>query len=294
MQRILTPLIVALWMGSAGCHLADRPDWAIYEDVVTRSPHRRGDFADCARLVDPNLRGDCAMLVALGVAAEERRAPDTHCGEVPEALWRDECHFLAAEALRKRGNTDAAVQACRAAGRFASDCALHLWQRASVALVKRHGHGRLADMAEPARRMYTRWEARVGDFSDFRTRFWLKVFRQLWSEPRPVDAHLCAELGAELQPKCVAGAGVVLDQALRVSLSDPKWAEAFCASEAPSSGGLSALPNPFPELARFQAHPGLDVVVQTFHQSFCDRGGVPPHPDPPGRIPSGRPAGPLP
>lgn len=53
------------------------------------------------------------------------------CAAIVPALWRDECHFQAAERLGLAGAVAGAVQACAAAGRFTDFCGLHLawWAR---------------------------------------------------------------------------------------------------------------------------------------------------------------------
>jgi len=149
-------------------------------------------------------------------------------------------------------------------------------------LVGRYGSEQLAAMEPSARQMYTRWHARVGDFSDIETRFWPRLYRQVWSQPGPVDAHRCAVLSVDLQDACEVGAVVALDQVLRVKVRDPVWSLAFCSGPAASSGALHALPGSGDGLRRYVAHPRLDALVQSFHSTTCNDQIPPPPPlDPP-------------
>lgn len=266
----------------SGCESLSQPEWEIFGDIIESNAHELDDLSRCARLSSQSLRGECAMIVALSVSKREGLRPDALCKRVAAGTWRDECFFLAAERYRTLGKTKAAIRACRQTGPFRSSCALHLWQRAAATLTLRFGATRIAEMEPHALRMYDRWHARVGDFSDFETRFWIKIFRQLWSQPGLVDTTRCDVLSEAPQAACVEGAVLALDQALRGHLNRAEWTVAFCTVEPLPSGALAKLPGSDRLMARFVPHPALDRLTQKFHQHVCVEGTMPPPPrDPP-------------
>ncbi len=79
-------------------------------------------LAICMQIQDEFMRGDCA----LDPASKLER-----CDELPVGVWRDECWFIVGESYRDGGlqaDRVKAAETCSKAGRFANDCAYHLWQ----------------------------------------------------------------------------------------------------------------------------------------------------------------------
>jgi len=283
------PAILAVLLGTLGC-VEEPPasDWTVYTEIVGRQPVERRDLPRCQALQDPALAGDCALTVALGLAEVEGASAHTRCAAVQVGLWQDECHFIAAERARSRGKLDAAIKLCESAGRFAPDCAFHLWQRAMRTLAQRVVLDDLDDHQIQMRRVHARWAARVGHISDFDSMFWRKLFRAVWDGVSRVDPAICTQLDPDLAERCRMGALIHLDHALRASLRNEAWTTAFCALQVPSISALTALPEAFPELDRFPTHPAHQAVVDAFHTGHCKLDSLPPHPDPPRRSISDR------
>lgn len=101
-----------------------------------------GGEADLA--LDATARGDCAEVSfeelavvcwteeAVQAARQgEEAAAGAACQELSQPLWREECHFRAAEELGLAGHLGASARACAQAGRFAEFCLIHLawWAR---------------------------------------------------------------------------------------------------------------------------------------------------------------------
>ncbi len=297
------PAILALLLCATSCtqsppadkltEAAPQGNWAIYTEIVGRDPKLLEDLPRCTAMDDASLAGDCALTVALGVAKAQGIAPQTHCSKVPEGMWKDECFFIAAERARSSGKVDLAVKLCEQAGRFTPDCAFHLWQRAMRTLAKRIVLSTMVDQQDQMRTVHKRWAKRVGHISDFDDMFWRKLFRAVWDGVARVDPGICSNLEPDLAERCVLGARIHLDHALRASLRQEAWATAFCEGDAPAVDTLGELPEAFPELNRFPAHPLHQATVESFHQTRCTTGKLPPHPDPPRRVMTDRPSGPA-
>jgi len=242
------------------------------------------DLSRCIALEDPSLAGDCALTVALGLARPDGRDAHIHCAEVPEGLWRQECHFIAAERARSSGQVKAAIKLCEQAGRFAADCAFHLWQRAMRTLAKRIVLERMAEQQPRMRNVHARWAKRVGHISEFDAIFWRKLFRAVWDGVSRVDPAICTILDPDLEAQCRLGAQIHFHHAFRASLRSEAWTAAFCAGEPPAVSELPALADAFPGLGRFPDHPDHQRAVAAFHKGQCVDGVLPPHPDPPRAI----------
>ena len=278
-------LISTVALGLVACTEEEVPDsdWSIYTQIIEKSPPDATDIARCTSINEPSLAGDCALTVALTSAKDQKLPFHSHCPQVPQGLWREECHFVAAEKARSAGEIDVAIELCEKSGRFAPDCSFHLWQRAMRTLAKRVVLDDLTAQQETMHALHARWSERVGHMSDFDSMFWRKLFRAVWDGVARVDPSICEALRPDLQIQCELGAQIHLDQAMRASLRSETWAGAFCATELSGMAALSQLPDAFPELERFPEHPAHLRVVKGFHHAHCTNGELPPHPDPPRR-----------
>ena len=71
---------------------------------------------DCARIVDPDMRAECAVFA---VRADPARAADL-CPQISVPFWQDECWFMAADAADLLGEERRI--ACLRAGRYQGPC----------------------------------------------------------------------------------------------------------------------------------------------------------------------------
>jgi len=173
------------------------------------------DPTACGVLSDPDLAGDCGVVVA------ERRmaggvAPSTVCRPVGEGVWGDECRFRAAEESMAAGDPDAAAALCLQVRTFRDACAQHLWD---PALAGTWQDGDPGAALERARMLHAEWSARLGGETDLDDRLWRHWFRTGFQRgvPLPSDAAaFCSEAPADLHRPCLkatrralAEAGVV-------------------------------------------------------------------------------------
>lgn len=110
--------MIALWAALA---CTSQP-----EDPVRQALEAGADLESCAAVAFPELAIPCRVTVAARAGGQgdvelARRA----CEEVPEGLWREECHFRAGEELGRAGHTDPALRFCAVAGDFARNCVTH-------------------------------------------------------------------------------------------------------------------------------------------------------------------------
>jgi len=179
---------------------------------VLREPRGPVDarLARCAEIGDADLRGDCALAVAQQEGRRPQGAISRVCPEVPEGVWRQECWFLAAEAARRRGEEEAAVELCARSGPFAEDCAQHLWQGEVYRLIHDRGPVAFGPQLSAARRAHDAWAARLGAGEAFSSRFWAKYYQNGFEGVGArVDLEACAPLPDADAARCVA-AGVEL------------------------------------------------------------------------------------
>ncbi len=280
-MRPLSIVAIAVAPLIGGC-ARETPQWEVYAEIVADpSPDPERDIPRCLQLTDPDFAGDCALTVALRGAQSASQAPDTWCDAIPADPWGFECRFQAAEVLRSNGETDRAVALCRQAGRFARDCALHLWQKAVHTLARSTEPADLVTVIPSARRMHARWLARVGQYSDFDSLFWRKFFRVVFNSKTRVDVAHCDPLPDDLMKRCQNAVVVILDQALRTAAGKARWRAAFCDSPSPTLATLVTLPDAFDRLTTIAPHPHLDAFIAEFHTPVCTQSRMPPWPDPP-------------
>jgi hypothetical protein len=192
-------------------------DRARYLGVLREPRGPTGErLARCAQIGDRDLRGDCA----LAVAQQEGRRPDGAieriCPEVPDGVWQHECWFLAAEAARRRGQEDAAVELCVRSGPFTEDCAQHLWQGEVHRLIHDRGPVAFGLQLPAARRAHDAWAARLGAGEAFSSRFWAKYYQNGFEGVGArVDLGACAPLPEADAARCASAAVELYARELR-------------------------------------------------------------------------------
>lgn len=178
---LLLPLGSLLFGAACAPPSSGQGDQARYLEVVSDAGMSAAPaLARCAEIEDAALRGDCAVVVAGRRAADEAPPPEEICAVAPEGVWRDECHFAAAEALRRAGRRADAAAQCRAAGGFADDCGQHLWQSEVRAIAAPSRGPRPPPFAEAlprARSVYDRWAPHLEEGTDMEQRFWRRFYQ---------------------------------------------------------------------------------------------------------------------
>jgi len=81
----------------------------------------------CADTPYPELANMCRLRFAVRLShrGEEARTWEV-CTAIDSPLWRDECHFLVAEALAHHANIASALDHCALAGRYSRHCGVHI------------------------------------------------------------------------------------------------------------------------------------------------------------------------
>jgi hypothetical protein len=80
-------------------------------------------IALCQRIGDRGLSGDCQTHTAARLATTDPTGAVAICQDIGDAMWVEECFFLVADEGELTG--DAAVTACRRAGRYRHNCLGH-------------------------------------------------------------------------------------------------------------------------------------------------------------------------
>lgn len=168
---------------------------------VLADPALADPFA-CAALSDPDLAGDCGVVVAeRRIAAGE--APGSVCAPVGEGVWGDECRFRAAEASMAAGDPDGAAALCLGIRTFRDACAQHLWDPALAGTWRDRDP---VSALERARALHAEWSVRLGGKTDLDDRFWRHWFRIGFQSgvPLPPDTEgFCAAAPPDLRRSCL-------------------------------------------------------------------------------------------
>jgi len=151
------------------------------------------DLERCAALPD-DLAGDCGLVVAhrAGVVAGD---PARWCDEVRGGVWREECHFQAAELRRRQHGVEQAIELCDRSGRFRDSCLFHLWQE-PITRAHREAPG-LEQAAAAVEADWRRWQAHVDE-----SVFWTRFYTQHFEPQRRPDVADCT---GPRQRDCRAG-----------------------------------------------------------------------------------------
>ncbi|MCK6506340.1 hypothetical protein L6R53_23700 [Myxococcota bacterium] len=203
---LLLPLGSLLFGAACAPPSSGQGDQARYLEVVSDAGMSAAPaLARCAEIEDAALRGDCAVVVAGRRAADEAPPPEEICAVAPEGVWRDECHFAAAEGLRRAGRRAEAAARCRAAGTFANDCGQHLWQsevRAIAAPARGPRPPPFAEALPRAQSVYDRWAPHLEAGTDMAERFWRRFYQNGFEKRGLLDLGECAALPEDHRERC--------------------------------------------------------------------------------------------
>lgn len=164
-----------------------RGDSALYSHALTSAGTYEQARASCDRIQRVDSRGDCQVAIVERFERYELAECERILGMEPRtALWRDECVFLVAEGLRKRGELDLALEAC-VQTRFARQCAWHL--------VEDEANASLTEEPAVAERRIERF-SKARPIPDAAMQFWRIRFRTAAGQGHPPDELVCAALQA--------------------------------------------------------------------------------------------------
>lgn len=233
------------WLCLLGCSGGSSDqDRANYTAVLSSPRPPEDALRRCAEIVDPALAGDCALVVVA-----QAPEPGALCESVPAGMWREECWFLAAEATNRSGDALSAAGLCQKSGRFALDCAQHLWQTPVHGLI--HGPGAVAfgEVIPKAEALYAAWAPMMVEQTDFEQRFWSKFFGNGFEgQGSPVDLDWCTPLSPARQEACITAGIAYYAREIGPSVERAGGLEAMCALDEPDVAALSvwltAAPDP--------------------------------------------------
>ena len=207
----MTVLGAAALVLACGGPATTRADEAKVYAALLADPEMR-DPAACGILSDPDLRGDCGVVVA-----ERRMAEGTPvegvCAGMEHGVWADECRFRAAEESMRSGDPDTAARLCLSVERFRNACAQHLWDPELAGVW--HGPD-VGGALERGRVLHAAWARRLDGATDLDDRFWRHWFRLgfVHGVPLPADADaFCAEVPRDLAGPCLKAVGRAIAEA---------------------------------------------------------------------------------
>jgi hypothetical protein len=236
---------------------------AALEDIKG-SPRAR--FETCLGLEHPDLAGDCALAVLQHTRPDRRAGLVELCGGLPEGLWRQECHFILAESIR-REDPEEAVALCELSGSFRDDCRQHLWQHDLHGLVTRLGPHGFAMGLEEAQAQHDRWATRLGASPEHSFRFWRHYYEAGFGSMRPLDLGACEALPDLQRERCLEAGVAVFEGSLRAAAKDVAVEAALCAP-GPAGVVLERITGLAPELS-CRPHPRLEQAAIAFRQDQC-------------------------
>jgi hypothetical protein len=238
-------------------------DIAAYVQAAEQKDLTEG-LAACDRIEDPALKGECT---AFQVQEHGRKRPNrsqSACEGLSDGLWRDECHFLLAEAVALPEKPEAAAAVCRASGRYFQPCFMHL-------LSAHAGHLRSTRPAEEVNGAYAQAVALAGEGApaDFAHRAWSLLFREEAERSGTLDPSACEAL-AEYGPACRSGVREALSRALQKAMreDDGTIRQRICASEGPSAEALAPILSKEFNI-RIQPHPVLNAPLEQWWKRHC-------------------------
>jgi hypothetical protein len=162
--------------------------------------------ARSCRALPPKTAGECEALLAGQVALDDLETAADLCGEIEDALWRDECWFLVAEATAASQGPESAVTACGQAGRFDRNCLAHLWLDAAT-----RAHAAHADQPVAAWDAYAptaAWTLPQADPDALMKRHVSTFFDARFNptgagtDPPPIDASWCTDFDGTRARSC--------------------------------------------------------------------------------------------
>ena len=255
-------LIFAFLTGCGGGSVAE--DAARYAAVLGDEAAAPADaLAACRKISDEALAGDCGLAVAQRAARDPGADPAAWCGSVAGDLWRSECYFQAAEAMRRRRDEERAAELCARAGPFLDDCAQHLWQTEVHQLAPREGG--FGDALPAAQAVYDRWAPRLADTSDLSDRFWRRFYQNGFEGTPSLDPARCDGLPEDHAARCLAAAVDLFDRDLAPRLDHAGALADYCAQHPPALDALG-------DRLGVRPHPALDAVLVARQPELCGGG----------------------
>ncbi|MEL6349139.1 MAG: hypothetical protein AAFV53_38900 [Myxococcota bacterium] len=263
-----------LWWWIIGCSgqepaPTDIPDARRYASLVAlETPDPDQHLVACAQLHDPDLQGDCSLVVARRAAETRREPPETYCDRLTGDVWQAECFFMAAEDHNDDRDYKRAAELCLRSRIFADHCSQHLWQKGLRGMTWRKGSRAFGGHLERAERLYAHWEPFLAEGTDFEVRFWRRFYEGGFERDRHINLAACDGLPADEHiRRCrTAGASLYTRKIQQISHIQ-KPMEMLCASNPPSAKTLSTTGVP-----EFQTTggPELDAVIKSFQDKQCD------------------------
>lgn len=258
--------ILLLACDGAGRSVAE--DMAVYTEVLrTAGQDLEAELARCLALADPDLRGECAGVVALA-ALRAGGDPERWCAQVPEGKWRSECHFQAAELTLLSRDPAGAAALCQSAGAYRADCVMHLWQPRLSTIVSGMGPAQFGERYPRALQLYTQTASLTGVVADFEQRFWFSFFQAGFQAAGRVDMDACAALDPEGRARCEQAAALLLTAPLEGALRSRGALQRFCGQSAPSSSEIAGWLGTEPS-------PALDQALREQQPLICGAGRRP-------------------
>jgi len=240
-----------------------------YQQALTNDAGSTQDrLTDCLSMADPDLAGDCALVVVNRAVRGAAGDPLMLCPQLPEGLWRDECWFEMAE-ISKRKDRAQAVALCDRATLFRDDCRQHLWQGALKKLVDRHGVRGLGQGLERAQAMHDDWATLLNEGDQHSFRFWRRYYQAGLGGMSPLDLTVCDALPDLHRERCLEAGIASWTTHLEDALQDPKKEAIICAAE-PSLGLVAQWAEMGPQVHALD-HPRLELAAAELQQDSCMR-----------------------
>jgi len=253
-----------------GCRVAaPADDVGVYTTLLAgETAAAARDLPTCTTLDDPDLAGDCALVLTGRILDARTGDAEELCLQVPEGVWRDECWFQEAERRRARGQDQSAARICLMAGRFRDDCAQHLWQTAVHSLISKAGPSAFAERLPRGRAIYEEWAPHLAAGTDFEDRFWEKYYQNGFEGQGGVDLDHCKPLPEGHRARCRVAGAAYFSRELAPRVDQAGAGAEFCALESPDATAVGVwLPN--------RAEPLLDEVVSRRHGEVCGAAAEP-------------------
>lgn len=220
-------------------------------------------LATCKSLADPDLAGDCAMVVAVHASSGANQDPASWCQRVPEGPWRDECRFEGAELQLRRNLPDKAALLCNSAGAFADDCGMHLWMNQLDALTWGMGTADMGARLGDASALYARWAPALARGTDIEERFWQLYYQRAFGPRASVDLSLCGPLPEADRARCETSGAELFAGQLAPFLQQTGRISEFCMLQEPSSEIVA------PWLGA-RPHAAIDAALRARQAQICE------------------------
>jgi len=218
----------------------------------------------CEQISTEGLRSECqAFLVQQHGRNHPERAAEI-CAIQPPGIWKDECHFLLAEALTVPERPAVAAAFCQQAGRYFRPCFMHLFSAHAGHLVS----------SLPADEVVEAYQTAItlggeNPPKDFAHLAWSLLFRRKTLTEMRFDPELCTHL-KEQAIACRSGVREALLRTLQKNsraMSAEKKQE-ICEHTTTTASALK------PVIAKafdveISAHPSLDAPLTRWHTQAC-------------------------